>query len=83
MGRIFGLFHKKKELIAAESVTEQKQNVTENAETEREQKVAEVTYLDNPLPVPKKHEKRSMDFALNGKTDDFDISIDENDDFDV
>lgn len=62
-----------------------------------------VALLDNPLPVPKKHERRKMDFKYNELPrnastamkgwqdqaadglafDDFDISISENDDFDV
>lgn len=62
-----------------------------------------IALLDNPLPLPKKHEKRKMEFKYNelpGETvrtikewedqtvdgqvfDDFDITISENDDFDV
>ena len=83
MRKRFGLFVKKKKIEEAAIVTEQKQTVTGNAETAGKQKATDVTYLDNPLPVPKKHEKRTMDFAVSGKPDDFDISIDENDDFDV
>ncbi len=49
-----------------------------------------VELLDNPLPLPKPHMKREMDFKINDFSedaehikDDFDISISENDDFDV
>lgn len=58
-----------------------------------------VELLDNPLPVPKRHEKKEMDFKLNDfndfsekpvieedampKTDEFDLGVLENDDFDV
>lgn len=48
-----------------------------------------VKFLDNPLPVPKKHVKKEMDFKfhdvepLEKKADDFDYPIRENDDFDI
>ncbi len=43
-----------------------------------------VRYLDNPLPLPKKHVKRVLDYSLEiSNDDDFDYPIEENDDFDV
>ncbi|MDO4302658.1 MAG: hypothetical protein Q4D94_01975 [Bacillota bacterium] len=48
-----------------------------------------VELLDNPLPLPKPHVKKEMDFKINElpeeahEKDDFDFSISENDDFDV
>ena len=62
-----------------------------------------IALLENPLPLPKKHERRKMDFKYNELPkesdrgikewadqaadglafDDFDISVSENDDFDV
>lgn len=39
-------------------------------------------YIENPLPLPKKHVKRVMEFKLDEK-DGFDIEIDEKDDFDI
>ncbi|MGN0166752.1 MAG: hypothetical protein ACI4AB_01805 [Acetatifactor sp.] len=52
----------------------------ELAETQRK-----VNYIENPLPLPRKHEKRVLDYAFDTKKneDDFDIVIDENDDFDI
>lgn len=47
--------------------------------TEGEKKVK---YIENPLPLPKKHVKKTMNFKLDEK-DDFDIEIDEKDDFDI
>lgn len=41
-------------------------------------------FIENPLPLPKKHEKRTLSYRVEvgeGK-DDFDISVDEDDDFD-
>jgi hypothetical protein len=44
-----------------------------------------VRYLENPLPLPKKHVKRVMDYPLKEEAigDDFDYPIAENDDFDI
>lgn len=45
-----------------------------------------VRLIENPLPLPKKHEKRSLDYnirTVDEKQDDFDLQIDENDDFDI
>lgn len=42
--------------------------------------------LDNPLPVPKRHERREMDYAIELKEYDLDFDITEekeNDDFDI
>jgi len=83
MFRIFGVFRNKKRIEEQESVMGNKSDVTGNEDTVSTQDVTRVTYLENPLPVPKKHEKRTMDFAVDKKTDDFDILVDENDDFDV
>ena len=49
-------------------------------EEKKEQK--QIKYLDNPLPLPKKHVKRTFDFEVD-KKDDFDIDIEENDDLDI
>ena len=79
MSGLFGLFSKKKntEIVDTSEVADR---ADEEPVLDKEIKV---TYLENPLPVPKKHEKRTMDFDMEGKADDFDIQIDENDDFDV
>lgn len=45
-----------------------------------------IKLLDNPLPGPKKHIKREMDFDLDFEKeakDDFDIRIEDGDDFDI
>lgn len=51
-------------------------------EQDIEHKKEKVKYIENPLPGPKKHVKRSLDFKLDEK-DDFDIDIAEGDDFDI
>lgn len=41
-----------------------------------------VDYLKNPLPLPRKHIGKSMNFAIDN-FDDFDIEITPGDDFDI
>lgn len=44
-----------------------------------------VKYIENPLPLPKKHVKKKLEYGVEvpaGK-DDFDIQVDEKDDFDI
>ena len=43
-----------------------------------------VQYIENPLPLPKKHIKRVMDYSLKEMPDedDFDLDIGDEDDFD-
>lgn len=59
---------------------------TEPVETEPEEP-KKVKLLDNPLPLPKKHEPKVMDFKLTeveGEKDkEFDFDIDNDDDFDI
>lgn len=42
-------------------------------------------FLENPLPLPKKHEKRTMDYQYEVTEDkmEFDVEIKESDDFDI
>ncbi len=44
-----------------------------------------VKYIENPLPLPKKHVKRVMDYTLQtgSAEDDFDYAVEEDDDFDI
>lgn len=47
--------------------------------------VREIKYIENPLPLPKKHVKKKMGYALEINDDqmDFDIEISDDDDFDL
>ena len=42
-------------------------------------------FIENPLPLPKKHVKREMTYAkeVKGTEMDFDVSVAEDDDFDI
>lgn len=70
------------ELPSAELPPEEKME-TEKAETEKTE-TEKPRFIENPLPLPKKHQKRMLSYRVEvgeGK-DDFDISVDEDDDFD-
>lgn len=58
----------------------------EKAEAETVEKVEaeKPRFIENPLPLPKKHQKRTLSYRVEvGEgADDFDISVDEDDDFD-
>ena len=45
----------------------------------------QVRFLENPLPLPKKHVKRVMDYSLSSvsQEDDFDYLVADDDDFDI
>lgn len=54
------------------------------AETAEKVEAEKPRFIENPLPLPKKHQKRTLSYSVEvgaGK-DDFDISVDEDDDFD-
>lgn len=57
------------------------ETVEEKKEEKKEKK--KVNYIENPLPLPKKHVKRNFDFKIDRRKDDFDIDIEEGDDFDI
>lgn len=60
--------------LEAEAVPEQQ------AQKQAERKI---DFIENPLPLPKKHVARKMDFKISEAADDFDIDIKETDDFDI
>ncbi len=62
--------------------TETKSSVSETTESVAADDSG-VKYIENPLPLPKKHVNKTMAFDIDGGKDDFDIQISEKDDFDV
>ncbi len=43
-----------------------------------------VVYLENPLPLPKQHVSKTLEYDWNvGESEDFDVDISETDDFDI
>lgn len=55
------------------------------AADEAPEQSAKPRFIENPLPLPKKHERKEMDFQYEVPADKmkFDIDIKENDDFDI
>lgn len=77
--------------MSEEESMEAKEMSEESVETEKETKEKEqpekerrVEFLENPLPLPKKHEKRVMDYKLDPDKDlgGYDIYVADDDDFD-
>ena len=67
---------------ATDTVTFEDENSQEHSVSTRKP----VKLIDNPLPLPKKHVPKVLDYAvkdLEAKQDDFDVAIDDNDDFDI
>lgn len=80
----------KVEVLPEEEMSERKEHLAEQEESLTEEKTLEkkqpkkVQYIENPLPLPKKHVKRVMDYSLKEMPDedDFDLDIGDEDDFD-
>ena len=79
-----------KEAEKEEVKMEEKEIIKEIEEYEKKEETEETTpakprFIENPLPLPKKHEKRSLDYQYEVDEEklDFDIEIAENDDYDV
>lgn len=76
-----------REGISAENETKEDALQREKAlkeELKKESAEHKVQFLENPLPVPKKHVKRVMDYPLrSAPEDDFDFAVAEEDDFDI
>lgn len=51
----------------------------------KEAEAPKVKFIENPLPLPKKHVKKTLDYGLTESTDrdDFDFSVADDDDFDI
>lgn len=61
--------------ISEETLQKQGQTVAVPAEPGK--------YLDNPLPVPKKHVKKTIDFDVDVDDDDYDYAVSDDDDYDI
>lgn len=70
----------KKEEIKEETIKEASIKEEAMKEAAEEKKI---NYIENPLPVPKPHVAKRMDFERTGHADDFDFEINETDDFDI
>lgn len=63
----------------------QSEAIAEQQAEETGEQPKTVQMIENPLPLPKKHEKRVLDYGIKTdvQQDDFDIQVDEDDDFDI
>lgn len=68
---------KAEEPVKAEEVVPKEKETTEEA--------PKVKFIENPLPLPKKHVKKVLDYDLyvDAEQDDFDLAVDEDDDYDI
>ena len=72
----------KEETVKEEAASGEEAIREEAQEMEEAGREKEVKFIENPLPVPKKHVKKKMDFNKEAGTEDFDFQIKEEDDFD-
>lgn len=70
--------------VKEEKIPEDEKPKEEEKEKEMDKEAErKINYIKNPLPLPKKHVKRTLDFKLDEKKDDFDVEINKGDDFDI
>ncbi|NTV79643.1 MAG: hypothetical protein HGA25_11060 [Clostridiales bacterium] len=77
----------KEEMIPIENIYSENIKTENKVEEQKNQDIQPVVkMIDNPLPVPKKHVKKQMDYAIEPEERlmDFDIrELSKNDDFDI
>ena len=72
-------------LSGREAAPQPLQEQGEKSGEDRTKQAKPVKFIENPLPLPKKHVKRKLDYGVavpKGK-DDFDLRVDDADDFDI
>lgn len=64
---------------------ENSRNVQEQQPQETAEEKKTVKYIENPLPLPKRHVKKEMDYGFEPDCDlmKYDVMVEENDDFDL
>lgn len=73
------------EISGAQKTSDTKTNYEQTWEEDGSEPGAPVQYIKNPLPLPKKHRKRVLDYPERNysEKDDFDHPVSEDDDFDI
>lgn len=76
---------KKESEIKAVTGQENSRNVQEQSPQETAEEKKTVKYIENPLPLPKRHVKKEMDYGFEPDCDlmKYDVMVEENDDFDL
>lgn len=71
----------------SKTVESEKAETVEQEETKsvESEKVEPVKLIENPMPLPKRHEKREMDYQYQVAEDkmNFDVEVSDGDDFDI
>lgn len=62
--------------LETEKLSEEEAADTDNSDNK------EIQYIENPLPIPKKHVPKVLDYRLNNEEGDFDYPVSDDDDFD-
>ncbi|MBO5167093.1 MAG: hypothetical protein J6B90_10920 [Lachnospiraceae bacterium] len=76
---------KKKEVLAEDEGLEETETVTENKATKETKQETKPRFIENPLPLPKKHVKKTMGYRLEVSEEQmkYDIEVSDTDDFDI
>lgn len=82
---IFGERSKALQAVIEESNSEAESAVEEDKEKELQTEEQKSRFIENPLPLPKKHVKKEMDYQypVDESQMKYDMEVDENDDFDI
>lgn len=75
----------KEELAGEDVIPESKPKSVVIHVPSKEAEAPQVKFIENPLPLPKKHVKKTLDYGLTESSDrdDFDFSVADDDDFDI
>ncbi len=73
------------ELFCAEDMVKVSTEKTKETEVVDEDKIKPIEFIENPLPVPKKHVRKTMDYAFIPEESQmkYDIQVSDNDDYDL
>lgn len=73
------------ELFCTEDLIKLSTETSKEIEVVEEEKLNRIEFIENPLPVPKKHVRKTMDYAFIPEPSQmkYDIFVPENDDFDL
>lgn len=73
------------ELFCAEDMVKVRTEKTKEIEVVEDDKIKQIEFIENPLPVPKKHVRKTMDYAFIPEESQmkYDIHVSDNDDYDL
>ena len=73
------------ELFCAEDMVKVRTEKSKETEVVEDDKIKQIEFIENPLPVPKKHVHKTMDYAFIPEESQmkYDIQVSENDDYDL